>query len=339
MNLLFKNGVVIRMTLLSAVIAVVLISAAAADTGETTFPEIPPAFLHFSDHPERVTGRGLLYGGAVSRTGPVRFHFYHQGNTEIPDLTLVLAVVNLTGNKAELVIRKSEFEPGKDAFTAGRRSASSYLRARESGTGEILNINPGETAVISEIKLPPDEVISGYMDMALLSGGPVNFGLFALSSPEETFSFPPPGAEGDVHSWGAYTLTDVRLLRKYRIPDPDLVITIGDAIVDTVVEGRHLRGSYGIVQEIDLVLENPLAGPGTVNIFFQPRGGTAAFTAFLDGNLISVPPTGAYQQVLLARVLLKPYGVKKIRLLTMPQGASNYPVILKIKGSGSKGEK
>jgi len=329
----------LKAVFLFLIISIFFLPAVAADNmlqydmeDIVSYPEISPALLHFSDHPEKVTERGLLYGGGISRAVPSRFNFYHQGNAVMPDLTLVFVLYNMTSKNAEVVLRDTMTGPLKDPFKVGHGLAWKYLVFRQRGECRGLILRPGEKRIVFSRRLPPEEVISGIADMTVLSGGPLNFALFALSHPGETFSFPPPEAEKDVHSWGAYPLSEIKMKREFTPFDPDMAVTIGDAVIDTVVEGRHLRGSYGIIHRIDFTLKNPGDKPGEVSIFFQPRGGPAAFTYTLNGELNSIPPTKAYHQVFLAKVLLPPGGEKAIRIITMPEGASNYPVRILLRG-------
>ncbi|MCD6310164.1 MAG: hypothetical protein J7M18_05580, partial [Candidatus Eremiobacteraeota bacterium] len=162
-----------RFIILLVIICLVMASGVVsghADMNYNIFPEIPPVFLHFSDHPEKVTGRGMLYGGGIYRTGPTRFCYYHQGNPEIPELTLVLALFNNTSKNAELIMRYGKGGPDRNPFTAGHNSVTNYLRSRMDGHGQVMRLSPGETKIVFSQPLPPGDVTSGIIDMVVLSG-------------------------------------------------------------------------------------------------------------------------------------------------------------------------
>ena len=79
-------------------------------------------------------------------------------------------------------------------------------------------------------------------------------------------------------------------------------------------------------------LENTSNTDWEVELLFQPRGGASALSALLNNELISIPPVKSYEQALISKTRLKAGEEKILNLITMPEGGSNYPIRILIKG-------
>ena len=113
---------------------------------------------------------------------------------------------------------------------------------------------------------------------------------------------------------------------------PENFIAIGATRQDNITGTTELRGDYGVLYELDITLENP-AEKANVEVLFNPRGGKATFTglAYIDGkpSLWEIKDQiEAFERVPIASIEMPACSKRSIKLLTIPEGASNYPVRL-----------
>jgi len=290
--------------------------------------------LFFSDHPERVNGRGLLFSGGITKTFPVRLFYYHQGDKSLPDLSLLLQLFNPGVNReAKLEIIKYLAPPSLNPYQAGHQAVKSFLVKLMNRETETLIIPSGQSVDLCREKLLPDFVANGIIEFKLLSGGPVFLNLFALKTPEEPPAFNLLVKKLDTHCRGAFPLTQVTMEKDFDLAKESGEIYIGKEAYENILPGRVLKGGYGILYRIRLKLVYTASKPGKASVFFQPRGGGAALVFFLGDEIRELKPVPAYDQVLLFRVNLKAGEKKELEIYTMPEGASSYPVKIMIRSS------
>jgi len=291
---------------------------------------ISPSFgglLYFSDHPERVTSRGLLFSGGLSVTFPVRFYFYHQGSKALPDLNLVLQIYNPEFNRPALIKMLKVVPPASvDAFASGHNAGKEFLEKYLTQIPQIITVNPGETCTVWQGDLPPDWVVNGIIDFKIVSGGPVFINLFSLDHSRQSPGFYLLSNAADTHARGVYPNTDINIERIFNLDQGEQEIFIGKEIQDNLLSGRDLKGAYGIIYNLKLKLRNPQKKAGKVKFFFQPRGGAAAMVFHFRGRTWELKPQQAYSQTWLFSVKLRGGETKELELYTLPEGASNYPV-------------
>lgn len=292
-----------------------------------TIPVVEPTFLMFSDHPEKVLHRGLLFSAGLIRLRPVRFQYYHEGHPQAGGPRyLALRVYNPGPEAAILHLISGIGGPYPDAFKAGHKSAMAFLGRLSRGEGVILKIPPGASVDIARHTLDPGAVVSGICQFTVLSGGPLSLYLFALEQPDEPVSHPKVEDPSDVHARGVYTLT--RLWQDLALSStaPEVTCTMGDVPLGNLFPGSALKGTYGALFEAHAMLHNDGPAPREVGVIVNPRGGPAAASLLVNGRLREAGVTKAYQEVRVDRVTVPPHSTVPVTILTLPEGASNYPV-------------
>ena len=139
----------------------------------------------------------------------------------------------------------------------------------------------------------------------------------------------------DVHSRGFYPAPYQDLSRSYRIGDPDLHIAVGAIRQQTFSGVRELRGDYGVIYRTQLTLLNETASPREVRLIFNPRGGAATGTFRVNGKLVEIGKTEAFEQTPILKLTLPPNSQKLLEIDTLPEGASSYPVRIVVAGEES----
>jgi len=284
-------------------------------------------WLYFSDHPERVKERGLLFSGGLSKTFPVRFYFYHQGDQSIPDLNLSLQIYNPECNRsAEIKILKVVGDATPDAFASGHEAGKEFLIKYLAGEYQTLSVKPGETCTVWQGALPPEYVVNGIIDFKIVSGGPVFINLFALDHPGQKLEFDLQNAPKDTHARGVYPQTEIIINKTFNLKSDNMEIILGKDLQADILRGRDLKGAYGIIHKLKIRLLNPGKKSGKVQFYFQPRGGASAAVFHFRDRIWELKPKQAFSQTWLFSVKLRAGETKDLEIYTMPEGASNYPV-------------
>ncbi|MCR5661630.1 MAG: hypothetical protein K6G50_05835 [bacterium] len=308
--------------------------ALATSSGDTVrniaVPLLPAEILYFSDHPERVAYPGRLFDGALIPLKTVRFQAYHEGGREKP-LTLKAYVISKGDKPAKIHIIEGAGGPDPDYFPAGHDNNLRFLDALTRGEGRIYEIPPHERAEILCQPLPNLEVISATQQITLLEGR-AELVFCALDSPDSEPSLSLLAKKEDVHARGAYPEAYHHGDFSWNITEPENFIAIGATRQDNIAGATELRGDYGVLYDIDITLKNP-GENAEIEVLFNPRGGKATFTgiAYLDGakEIWEIKDqTEAFERVPLARINMPAQSTRRLKLLTIPEGASNYPVRL-----------
>lgn len=324
------------------------------------YPNLQTEVLSFSDHPERVKERGLLFKGGLIPFKPLRFQYYHEGGKEDNQLWLRLDLRNNSQRKrAKIMLIEGEGGPDSDYFQAGHKNNVQFLRHLTAGCGRILEIDPGQSTTIFCQKLPYCQVLSGTTQFTLLEGSEVSFYLNALEDPQEMLSFNLLSNPKDVHARGIYACADQFINKVVVVSDDkasEVRAAVGAVRQPNIIVGPELRGDYGVVYALQFLLINKNKNEADFELIINPRGGKATATVleqtdfynqtidpevwlseqvpdlayFCFGNQYTdrslskeAEPFSEYK----AASIAVPAGQSAVvRLLTLPEGASNYPV-------------
>ena len=295
-------------------------------------PELPVRLLAFSDHPERVEHRGLLFQAGLLRFQPVRFQYYHEGGRRDGPLFLSLRVWNLGRRPARVHALQGAAGPDPDYFSAGHRNNQVFLRRLAAFEGTVTTLAPGEVRSLALHALLPEQVVSGTVQMTLLEGDQVDYGLFAVHDPGEPLGFDLQSKVGDVHARGIYPSADQDLLRGWEVGPEEGYVALGAVRQPNLVAGPELKGDYGVVYRIRLRVSNPGPRDERVEFLLNPRGGAATGNFLLqeEGGRLqewrASRPIPAFEKAPLGVLDVPAGGERRVTLWSMPEGASNYPV-------------
>jgi hypothetical protein len=294
----------------------------------------PPAVsvAALSDHPEDVDRRGLLFSGGLTAQRPVRLQYYHLGSLAGAAPQVALLVSNPGGETARFHLVQAAGPPSLDYFSTGHDNNVEWFGRQQSGEGEFLDIEPGENRIVFRQWMPLDKVVSGTLGLTQVQGPPLQFGLLALPDSEEAHSMNNLLKESDVHSRGFYPVAIQRLRRRHDAGlGQETRMAVGALRQETFSGVRELRGDYGVLYDMEILLHNPLDRPSTFSILFNPRGGAATATFLWDGKVVEVPRTEAFAEKAIGTVTLPPRSQQTLRLQTIPEGASSYPIRIVIR--------
>ncbi|MBQ7502764.1 hypothetical protein IJT93_08670 [bacterium] len=332
-------------------------------------PVLDASLLAFSDHPERVDKRGLLFSGGLLPFKPLRFQFYHEGGRPNDDLWLKLIVTNSGSRSARVQLIEGLGGPDADYFQAGHANNLRFLENLAYGCGRVLELEAGESCELFCLNLPYEQVLSGTEQFTLLEGAGVTFRLFALQAENEPIGYNLLSKASDVHARGVYGGTGRFISRYFDLTEEDYAYAvIGSVRQHNILQGPELKGDYGVIYGISFLVKNPTWSDQGLELLFSPRGGkaTASMMAQAEPVRLKEPQKWLSEQIPSLQFFLRgtafwrmirqkreleafkterlaTFTVPKescliIRLLTIPEGASNYPVRLILRRCGSNAE-
>ncbi|MFH0802133.1 MAG: hypothetical protein V2A78_07075 [bacterium] len=305
-----------------------------SDVGKTVtienydLPILDPTFLMFSNYPEKVKERGLLFSGGLIRHQPVRFQYYHLGHPESPGRFLLLRLYNPGETSARLHVVRGCGGPSGDFMKEGHLNSLEFLSRFAGNEGEILTVEAHSSLDLASIPLPSGEVVSGTYQIHLLDGPPLGMYLFSVDDEKQSISYPSIIDSKDPHATGVYPIANFYMRDAFRSAEKEKYLTIGDFSLQNYLPQKSLAGAYGCVYNIQMKLQNPGPEAVEIQILFQPRGGHATATFLIGDEIIPVGFTRVGKEVLLRRIPLQPGEEKDLTIRTMPEGASFYPVRL-----------
>ncbi len=267
-------------------------------TGSTTvtvnnqrLAPVSPALLFYDDDPEHITQDGVLFRGSLSVAQPTRLYFYH--DVAAGPRRLVVALRANSADTTSLQLVAALPSPG-GVPAVGQALTDAFLPIKTQNEGVVLDLSRGEPYILADVPMTADQTAAGIADIRVLSGGPVEVTVLAVSPGVDPRTLlDGPLLPDDTHhrtgvfaldpGYGAATLT-------FSAGGEDAMQIIPDAAlrnVDPSSKGRD-DGDYGVVHTIDLTLNNPGTTPAVAYFFFQPPGKIASGTFLIDGQIIDV---------------------------------------------------
>jgi hypothetical protein len=262
-----------------------------------------------SNFPERITAPGTVFKQALEKE-PVRL-FYHHKNDMLTTLFIRVSLYNPHTKKVSIKTVVALGGPDLDEVFAGHQSARRYLG--DLNNPSLKTILPGETWVVSYHAIKPDMVSAGIIGVAGETVGlslkmeiidPFYEQLSALNEEEEKPYRILEAEQGCRYSTHTYNL--------------------GNAI-ETFRVGQ--TGDYGILYDAHFKLVNTTSTYKQVTVYFSPAGGIARGVMLWDDQLVEtqlIHPQG--KEVSIKSIIVEPGETKNLRLRTIPEGGSFYPV-------------
>jgi hypothetical protein len=292
----------------------------------------PAAVAALSDHPEEVDRGGMLFSGGLVGQRPVRLQYYHLGALAGGAPSIGLILTNAGSRPATVHVMSAAGEPSSDYFPTGHGNNVAWFATQSRGEGELLELAAGETRMVYRQPLPMERVVSGTLGLTLVDGPPVQFALVASPEADTPLALNNLLKEGDVHSRGFYPVATHRLRRRHVIGQAETQVAIGALRQETFTGVRELRGDYGVLYVVEVEVVNPTDKPATVQVLLNPRGGEATATFLWDGRIVEVPRTAAKVEATMGTVQVAAHSRKVMRMQTIPEGASSYPVRIVVRG-------
>jgi Pilus formation protein N terminal region len=294
-------------------------------------PSIEPVRLLVSDYPERLSADGLLFTAHLNTKTPQRFLYYHYNPGTEPPRRILLKAQNASGAPATVQMIEGSAGPGPYEMEIGHLSTQRFLVHEARNEGTIVTIPPNTTVNLIDHPLPPQSIVSGILQLRVVSGNPLDLALIAqngaapLDQSNDSTELLTGGAP---HARGIYPVPTFYFERTYDVDGPDLEIPIGQLPLPNLREGEALAGDYGVEQSMNIVIVNNTRAPRPIALYANPRGGRATGTFLIDGTLVQTHALPAFSRFKLWQETINPLSFRRIRIVTMPEGGSSYPLRL-----------
>jgi hypothetical protein len=131
---------------------------------------------------------------------------------------------------------------------------------------------------------------------------------------------------------GEFSAPFLEVDEQYTIGDRWKFIPVGVQPIESADERiNRLEGNYGVTYRINITLENPQPTPEKANISFAPGGGPAFGSIFVDDKFFQTSLARPPDDITIATYTLQPGERKRIRVETIPESGSNYPIRIIVK--------
>jgi hypothetical protein len=289
-----------------------------------------PALLLYDDDPEHLTQDGLLFRSTVSQAQPVRLFYYHDDTAD--PRTLVVALSSDSQDPTSVQLVDARAGPNMDVMHVGQTLTKNFLLTKAHGEGIVVSLSQDEPYLLADIPLTARQLVSGTVDLRVLSGGPVVVSVLAASAgvdPRSLLGGSVLPTDGH-HRTGVFTLGTYGLDKlAYAAGGPDATLVIGDTdptppSTDPSTTG-HDYGDYGVVHTIDLNLSNPGVAPLTAYLYFKPLAGPARAAFLIGGTFFDVGCVRVPAPYQITSFELTPGQTYHTVVQTMTDGGSFYP--------------
>jgi len=296
----------------------------------TSLPWREAAELFVSDSPETVEREGILHRGAVESARAARILYHHQ-NGAGRSMWLLLVLSNPTPVPARLWVTGATGGPSLDELVAGHGAARAFLEQYWVRSGVVLTVPPNGIVPLMAARVPPAHVASGIAQIALLSGARIEWELAAQFPRKGEPPIPSRVLPLDTqHQRGVFGPPQVAHTLAYAAFGPVAEMWVGadpDLLRDRAT-GALLQGNYGVIYSFEVHVSNPTPRTFTAALVLHANGGQAGATVLVNGVRLDVPRATPDAPYTLVKVPVPADGARDLRISTMSEAGSNYPVLL-----------
>jgi len=287
--------------------------------------------LLVSNSPETIPFGKVLYTGALSAAQTVRLLFHHQNGSKSQHMFVAVTLSNPDREPASVWVQGAVGAPSQEEVTPGHDAARIFLDEYARHAGFLVRL-PGNTTVPLFVEdLPPLGITSGIAQFGLLDGQRLNAQVVARLATETE---PPPDSFAPdfdrVHQRGAFVRPQIGRTLTYTVGGPPAIMVLA-ADADLLHEGQTgalLQGNYGVVYRFNVDVVNPTQTPAPAALVLHADGGQARGSFVINDQVVEsvlVQPNAPQPAFTFS---LRPQTRRTIRILTVPESGSNYPVRL-----------
>ncbi len=289
-----------------------------------------PGLLFYDDDPEHVMQDGVLFRGTITATQPTRLYYYHDDAAD--PRVLVVALTSSSQDPTSVQLVEASAGPNMDVMHVGQTLTKNFLLTKALGEGVVVNLSQDEPYLLAEVPMAARQLVSGTVDLRVLSGGPAVVTVLAVSPGIDPRSL----LDGAILPGDGHHRTGVFRIAgfgsgslNYSAGGPDATLVLGDTeptpqSIDPAAPG-HDYGDYGVVHAVDLTLTNPGTAPTTAYLFFKPLAGPARGSFLIDGNLADIGCVRLPVPYQITAFDLSPGQTYRTTVRTMTDGGSFYP--------------
>ena len=301
------------------------------DLSNAIVPWNDAEILLVSNSPETIPVGKVLYTGALSNGQTVRLLFHHQNGSKAQHMYLSVTLSNPAHDPETVWVQGAVGDPSLDEVTPGHGAARAFLDQYAHHAGFTVRL-PGNTTVPLFVEdLPPLGITSGIAQFSLLDGQRLNVQVVARRTSEADppmMSFAPDFDR--VHQRGAFVRPQLGRTLTYSAGGPPAMMVLA-ADKDLLHEGQTgapLQGNYGVVYQFNIDASNTAPSPAAAALVLHADGGQARGTFVIGDQIVESGLVQPNAPQVVTTFQLRPQTRRTIRILTIPESGSNYPVRL-----------
>ena len=287
--------------------------------------------LLVSNSPETIPFGKVLYTGALATAQTVRLLFHHQNGSKAQHMFITVTLSNPDRDPESVWVQGAVGAPSQEEVTPGHDAARMFLDEYAHHAGFLVRL-PGNTTVPLFVEdLPPLGITSGIAQFSLLDGQRLNVQVAARLASEgepSTMSFAPDFDR--VHQRGAFIRPQIGRTLSYSVGGPPAIMVLA-ADADLLHEGQSgtlLQGNYGVVYRFNVEVANPTSSPAPAALVLHADGGQARGTFVIGDQIVESALVQPNAPQVVTTFPLRPQTRRTLRILTVPESGSNYPVRL-----------
>lgn len=287
--------------------------------------------LLVSNSPETLPFGKVLFNGALSTSQTVRLLYHHQNGSKAKHMAITVTLSNPTRSPVTLWVSGAQSRSGSDELALGHEAAREFLEEYWDHAGFLLQIPANTTLPLLVHDLAPLAIGSGLAQIQLVDGERLTLQVVARLDGE----MDPPAASfapdfDRMHQRGAFTRPQVVRALTYTAGGPPVAMVVGgDAeLLREAQTGQRLQGNYGVMYTFEVETANPTTNPVVVALEMHAVGGQARGTFLVGDRIIDGPVVQPNAPKVLTTLRLAPGIHRTLRIATMPESGSNYPVRL-----------
>lgn len=291
---------------------------------------LPPQLL-VSNYPEKITASGVLMRERLLGKTPVRLLWHHVNKSGRP-LRFVVRLANLGAGPARIHITESASGPHFDEIFVGHQAMMRYLQLEQQGEGYVLRVPANRLLELYDVHLPPQRIVSGLARITPLEGDNLLLEVLAEGTWPQDADFPllPESLRNNppltFYSFDA----EKNVVLSYEAGGPWTFFHIGKDYSSNL-QGQKLYGDYGVRYTITINCQNPMMETARCALSLRASGGVARVSYFLYGQLRETRLLQAGAEEIIERFELSPGEQRQLKLITMPESGSHYPITLAIR--------
>jgi len=291
---------------------------------------LPPQLL-VSNYPEKITAPGVLMRERLLGKTPVRLLWHHVNKSERP-LRFVVRLANLGASPARIHITESASGPHFDEIFVGHQAMRRYLQLEQQGEGYVLRVPANRLLELYDVHLPPQRIVSGLARITPLEGDNLLLEVLADGTWPQDAYFPllpemlPNNPPLTFYSFDA----EKNIVLNYEAGGPWTFFHIGKDYSSNL-QGQKLYGDYGVRYTITIQCQNRTLETARCALSLRASGGVARMSYCLYGQLRETKLLQAGAEEIIERFELSPGEQRQLKLITMPESGSHYPITLAIR--------
>jgi hypothetical protein len=287
--------------------------------------------LMVSNYPESVRYPGVIFQEKMTKKG-LRVLYHHRNVATYP-LFVTFLVQNLSDEPTGIRLFTGNGGPSEDIVFAGHKAAYTFFEDMLD-LGNSIKLPPRSTTQVLMQKIKPDQTVSGLF--RLLKDVSANVSVkMVLTDP----NYGPLSAFSDISDplnrfrVGRY-LDSIREIRTtFDVKDRIGVVSIGGPpYIKDFKSGAILKGSYGLMYDVQVALKNSTDKVQHLRLFFSPtkENSVDRGVIYINGELKEIGVTSFKNNVLKAERIIEcaldPGEQRLLNWLTFPQAGCFYPV-------------